>query len=98
MFLSALCALPPRRRAPSLDCARARLISCDRWWGGGLRAIEIDRGPGQDPDPPEGLRVPRDSVRVDPGGKHAGRAAAEPCFFGVQAADAGEKESPAEVL
>ena len=36
----------------------------------------IDEGPGQRTAAPQGLRVPRDSMRVDPRRQHAGFAAA----------------------
>lgn len=63
-----------------------------------VAVAENDRGSGQNPDPPQGLRVPRDALRVDTGGKHAGRAAAEPRVLGVQAADAGKRAQPRGVV
>lgn len=56
--------------------------------GNGGWTVEVDRG--HDPDPPEGLRLPRDAVRVDAGGEHARRAPAEPGVLRVKATHAGE--------
>lgn len=49
----------------------------------------IDEEPGQGAAPPEGLRVPRDALRVYPGGQHAGVVAPQPRVLGVEAAHPG---------